>query len=106
MRKWQQDRLLLVSRNFVNQEITEKLAVELLDGKQPGGGTGFISNCILNGEHITWANMAYKVLKHWRENYKFDSVLLEALRKTSPNAASEFEGQLLNNDAGAPDFFR
>ena len=86
-----------ISKLYVTKETTEKLASKLLDGMQPGGGAGFISNGRQNGKRTDWSEMAYDVLQHWVEFSKdaYGRELLDVMEITIPEAASEFANKLL-----------
>ena len=103
------DALIYFSYYYTTKEATEKLASYLLDGKQPGGGVGFISNRVKNGEYIEWPAMAINVAKHaYLTSHASDEgwtgVLVAALSETiSDNGKYGVEQYVVNG--GKNNFF-
>ena len=53
-----------------------------------GGGAGFITNRYVNGEHVNWTGMAYKLMKRWTEvnsDRCYESVIATLLEEIVPN---------------------
>ena len=102
---WQKVYRLLrnISNEYTTKEATENLASDLLDGKQPGGGVGFITNQCVNGRSVVWHKVALKVLEHWVEVAShtrkcFGSVLYAALEKTMPDPTEPVKFRRQLND--------
>ena len=83
-----------IASYYKTKTATEKLASRLLDGKQPGGGAGFITNHFKNGETVDWPAMAINVIGHaYRTGVaseeRWTDVLLAALRETIPDSGKD-----------------